>query len=708
MAAETKPTKSSPKQTHSSRPPPRRPPRPAPIRSPPQPIPSSYGSISPFISPQSSLTLSQHSIQPSSFPPTAPIGLNPSPSPLARVPSRLSLRPFLQIDFDAVAEQLSTYEGAPVTGEDLRNSFPAAHHHQQQPCSQDFSTAPTASGSFQASGTATPAVPLHVEFAQDHDLHSDDQGLTITIRPMEEASDVGNDINSQNEFEIASDAAKGFAMSIPVNPEPLHPSLHTVPVDSSENIDEETPILEQQGIDLAPHSDMNISSEATATVQRHGSKHDIEEQEVVVSMPESANVGPNTGFIIPNYDSRENLTDLLVVVPPEQEEDPNTSSKMDGMMTSTAETAKEAIEQFTSFVPPMPSIVDIESTVEVRGSAKSATLTMNVRREVSVVGYLILAIALFSVASQGTAVKWLPSVDGMIAAAWLMQCQTWLMVPFALFQYLTLSDEERWQLKQPSTMKLMAVASFSQVFWACGFFLAIDYTSMFHAWSLNNIHALSIVLVAVGRGMLSKQPSRVVSAGELLGARIAIGGLILMQIPNLLSMDVRSTCGDMIAALSSLGAIVYLDSCKELRQRVPLFLMMAPISALNSITFAFSSMIIAGTDFSVTDHGALGWLQPDRLLLGLYLGGVVGFLGSVSCIAALKYLPNVVVGSVQTMMPVVGTIVAVLMGAESLPDLWTTLGGAVLLYGVLVIADATRQSEITVVLNEHLTADTRT
>ncbi|CAN8061481.1 unnamed protein product [Agarophyton chilense] len=708
MAAVTKPIKSSPKQTPSPRPPLGRPPRPSPIRSPPPPFPTTYGSISPLISPKSSLLLSQHSIYPCPLCPAAPVGLTSTPGPLSRVPSQPSLRPCLQIDFDAVAEQLSNFEGASVTGEELINSFPAAQHHQQQLSSHELKTAPTPRDSFHASGTTSPVVPLTVEVTQDHHLLSNDQALTLTIRPVEEEPDTVNDLDSQNELANAWDASKGFAMSIPVNPEPLYPLVNTLPRDSSENIAEETPILEQKGIDLEPHSDLIDTSEAAAIVQRHESKRDIGQQEVVVSVPDSTKAGPNTGFIIPNYDSRENLTDLLVVIPPEQEAETSTSGKLDGRTTTTAETARKTIEHITSFVPPMPSIVDLESTVEVRGSAKSATLTMNVKREVSIVGYLILGIGLFSVASQGTIVKRLPSVNGMIVATWLMQCQTCLMVPFAMSQYLTMNQEERWQLRQPSTIKLIAVASLSQVFRSCGFFFAMDYTSMFHAWSLNNIHALTIVLITVGRGMLSQTPLRGVSVGELLGARIAIGGLIIMQVPNLLSMDVRSSCGDLIASLSSLGAIVFLESCKELRQRIPLFLMMAPISALNAIAFSFSSMIIPGTDLSVTDHGVLGWLQSDRLLWGLYLGGVVGFLGSVSCIAALKYLPNVVVGSVQSMIPVVGTIVAVLMGAEGLPDLWTTLGGTVLLYGVLVIADATRQSEVTVVLNEHLTADTRT
>lgn len=613
------------------------------------------------------------------------------------MPSRPSLRPLLQIDFDQVAQELNRFQGASVTGQDLKNSIPAT-----QGSFDVSSTAPTPRDSLTVSGTATPSVPMSVEVAHNDNAspYTTDQAMVLKIRAAEEALRSPDVSWSQLDSDVLPDTSKGYAMSFPVNPDPLPIDIRNG-MDYQQQVDEESPLLDHQGINLA--SSVELPSESAIIVQRHGDKHVVEDQEVVVSVPHAGSVGQNTGLLIPNFDSRDNLKEILMVVPPDQEEsEAEPQRKLEETVSSTKEIARDTIDQISNM---MPSLVDVESTVEVRGSAKNVTVAMNVKREVSLVGYLILAVALFSVASQGTAVKWLPSVDGMIAASWLMQCQTFLMVPFAVFQYLTLNEEERRQWNEPSTMRMILIASMSQVAWACGFFLAIDYTSLFHAWSLNNIHALTIVLIAVGSGMLRRKNARVVSSGELQGARIAIVGVILMQIPNLISLDVRSLCGDLIAATSSLGAIVFLNVCKELRQRIPLFLMMAPISALNSVTFSMASMAIGGTDFSVTDHGALGWMQTERLILGLYLGGVVGFLGTVCCIAALKYLPSVVVGSVQTMMPVVGTLVAVMMGTDRLPDVCTTLGGAALLYGVLVIADATRQSEVTVVLNDHIASD---
>lgn len=704
MPAEPQPIKSPQRQPSTARPPthPLRPPSQPPPPTPIPTAPSSYGAASPFltpfVTPQSSLTFAQNGqIHPSSYPPASPLTPTLPPTPLARVPSQPSLRPLLQIDFDQVAEELNRFQGASVTGQDLKNSLPAT-----QGSFDVASTIPTPRDSISVSGTVTPSVPMSVEVAHSDrpSPYTNEQAMVLKIRAAEEALRSPDVSWSQLDTDLIPDASKGFAMSFPVNPEPLS-IADPNGVDYQQPVDEESPLLDHQGINLAPS--MQLPSDSTVIVQRHGHKHAVKEQEVVVSVPHAGSVGQNTGLLIPNFDSRDNLKELLMVVPPDQEEaEAEPPRKLEETVSTTKETARDAIEQISNM---MPSLVDVESTVQVSGSASNVTVAMNVKREVSLVGYVILAVALFSVASQGTAVKWLPSVDGMIAATWLMQCQTFLMVPFAVFQYLTLSNDERRQWKELSTMRMIVIASLSQVVWACGFFLAIDYTSLFHAWSLNNIHALTIVLIAVGSGILRRKNARVVSIGELQGARIAIVGVILMQIPNIVSLDVRSLCGDLIAATSSLGAIMFLNVCKELRQRIPLFLMITPISALNSVTFSMASMVIGGTDFSMTDHGALGWMQADRLILGLYLGGVVGFLGTVCCIAALKYLPSVVVGSVQTMMPVVGTLVAVMMGTDRLPDLFTTLGGGVLLYGVLVIADATRQSEVTVVLNDHIAAD---
>lgn len=79
-------------------------------------------------------------------------------------------------------------------------------------------------------------------------------------------------------------------------------------------------------------------------------------------------------------------------------------------------------------------------------------------------------------------------------------------------------------------------------------------------------------------------------------------------------------------------------------------------------------------------------------------------LGTVSCIAALSHLPSVVVGVAQTLMPPVGTSAAAMLGMAEAPTGFTLVGGAVLVAGVLTIAQATSKREVVVDLNQHVSA----
>lgn len=646
----------------------------------------------------------------------------PPVGPLARVPSDPSFVPVMTVDLDAIAEDIGRKVDVDYTTEqllsDLAGVIPTPPQHDVQPdVSADQSISELEA--FREGSEIDPNAPLQVTLAEDESTKFSDEAIVLKISQHQRLP--GESIGSEEGFlsrrtsavekgEI--DTSAGFAINIPVQTNIESDQFENEAASSwgfashfampERDYDEEDPLIpEETGLNMSFKGASAIPSEGTAFVQRKGPRDVAEEQEVLYAMPKAHSLGKTTtGLLLPVVDSKDDLRQLMFVVPPEAavEDEEMLGTEVEEPMT-TAEATREYMESLTNN---LPSFVEVESTLEVSGTAENATVAMNVTKQVSWVGYIILTIALLSVASQGTAVKYLPSVDGLIAAAWLMQTETLLMIPLALFQYFTLNSEELAAIHDPVTQRQIVAASVSQVCWAAGFFMAIDLTSLFHAWSFNNVHALLIVLLALGQSIVLRRRNVIVSRGEIMGAFIATAGVFVMVAPLFVRGDVKSIVGDVIAVCSSFGAIMFLNLCKALRSKIPLFLMMAPITAMNSVWFSLASMLVNGTDFSVSDHGAFGWMRSDRILLGMYLGGVVGFLGTVCCIAALKYLPSVVVGSVQTMMPVVGTLVAVLLGFDKLPDLWTTIGGAVLLYGVLVIADATRRSEVKVVINSHI------
>ncbi len=111
----------------------------------------------------------------------------------------------------------------------------------------------------------------------------------------------------------------------------------------------------------------------------------------------------------------------------------------------------------------------------------------------------------------------------------------------------------------------------------------------------------------------------------------------------------------------------------------------------------FSSFVIAtgAGDFSVSDDGIFGWIRSERFFFALYLGIVVGIFGNIMCIATLDVLPGLVVSVAQSLVPPVGTFMAVVEGAERMPDLFTTAGVACMLSGALYIAFASSPTKAT-------------
>jgi drug/metabolite transporter (DMT)-like permease len=342
-------------------------------------------------------------------------------------------------------------------------------------------------------------------------------------------------------------------------------------------------------------------------------------------------------------------------------------------------------------------LMDIDSELVVREGlgAGAPDLSLAVTYSVNWLGYAILAVAVAAVASQGTAAKWLPHVAGATTACWLMQAQALLCAPLAVAELVALPRKQRSALWADAgeTLRLVAATALAQVAWAAGFYVSVDYTSLTRGWMLSNAHSVLIVLLAAASAQRT-------SRGEVVGLTVAVAGMVVMQLPALAgARGIAPVVGDAIALVSSLAAIAFLELCGRLRARVPLFVFMLPLSVLNAVLFSVVAAVGQGGDYGWTDTGVFGWMAADRLAFGLYLGGVVGLLGTVSCIAALAHLPPVVVSVAQTLMPPTGTLVAVAMGVDEAPGGFTTLGGCIMVAGVLLIAKATSSKEVHVDLN---------
>lgn len=599
------------------------------------------------------------------------------------------------VDLDKVAEHVSAEVGSPVTAEELILTLNDA----------------SAVASFRDDGEGPSTTHFDFVHTESHEVECLENSHKVSqkfiLRPQEphgmalgsparRRSSLLSEENTplaQNRL-APEDVAGGFAVGVPVRTseeeggDVADPAEEVLPLNCFPKGPVEFDYV-PEGEPLLPRldsSDQNSEGNASNSGSTHIPLKEITAQkDVQITLERPLFEGARLASFLPVVDSMHNIKEMLVVVPPEEKQDDvdDTDQETDPVQT--------AIGVVAGSIPPMTQQqTDLEFIQTQSNQTPKAVFTFN--RYTTPVGYGVLLVALFAVASQGTAALWLPSVRGLVALSWLSQTQTLLTLPFFIAQLWFMTSEERAEATSRSTWKLIVIASFARDIWAAGFFLAIRKTSLFHAWTLNNMHTVLLVAAAVSRETI-RASSRKVTKRERQGALLAAAGALCMQFSLLLKRDFHAILGNIISAAGSLGAIVFLEVCKELRGRIPLFIMMLPLSFLNAVSFSVIAVMLQGNDWTVSDNGVLGWLARDRLALGMYLGGVVGFLGTVSCVFALKMLPPVVVGSVQTMMPVLGTVLAILAGVSTLPDAWTTFGGLVLLLGVLLIANATHVSE---------------
>lgn len=193
-----------------------------------------------------------------------------------------------------------------------------------------------------------------------------------------------------------------------------------------------------------------------------------EKEEVIVSLP------TDTAEVI-LHDPKS--TAILLPMPEKPVEDASENGLHHHLVVVPRDAPSESSKEVDAHEHHL-RLMQIESELHVHeASGKDADsgtqdYSLNVTYSVSWLGYAILAVAILSVASQGTAVRWLPSVAGTVTACWLMQAQALLMLPFCVAELAAMPAKERQSLLTDwSLIRLIIAASVAQVAWASGFFV---------------------------------------------------------------------------------------------------------------------------------------------------------------------------------------------------------------------------------------------
>ncbi|KNC86356.1 hypothetical protein SARC_01489 [Sphaeroforma arctica JP610] len=528
-------------------------------------------------------------------------------------------------------------------------------------------------------------------------------------------------IRTQTLQEMIGHSQASNAIVVPAAPEKDHGETLIVPVQmhegpkSTEDDDtEKTPLLgsvlnhtaiatdESGSMDLS-HLFMNIgrggSGDAEDDVMSHisyashmsrfsrfssSTRHSVVE-EMMLEMPIAS---------VPNYpqilmllehqeEGGEQVEMYLAVAQPEAE---------DQVPADQPETLLDAlhIPKIFPTLPELPTDID-DITLRTEGDLQHTTFVLRVSRSVKALGYFITIFAMLSISCLGLVTKQVSStgVSEPMIGLWRSTSITLCILPLSLWQlFSTPIDDLRHILTRPVLMKML-YCSIGYTIWVIGFFVALAYTSVTHAYLLNT--SVCVWLVALKQF----QTPEIVVPMERAGALIALGGVLFSIVGGMPGQDrdkiFRSLLGDAVAFLSAGGAVWYLRYGNELRASMPLFLYMLPVQGITAMVLAMYVMMTEPFSIGRDIHdGLFGWMTDTWVLEGLFLGIVTGLLGVVTYIAALRMVPAVIVSAVMLLEPPTASAMAVIAGYETVGAA-TIAGGAVCMVGIALITASTRK-----------------
>mmetsp|Transcript_20115 Transcript_20115/g.28503 ORF Transcript_20115/g.28503 Transcript_20115/m.28503 type:complete len:735 (+) Transcript_20115:106-2310(+) len=372
-------------------------------------------------------------------------------------------------------------------------------------------------------------------------------------------------------------------------------------------------------------------------------------------------------------------------------------------------TAVPLYERATLLLPPqLPTdIEDVQldaTTVPVKAQPgiKEVHLDLVVKRKVPLIGYVLLFISLISLSSVGAALNLQGNdVSATLKSFWRFCSTAICLLPFAVLA--TLRDGIPNLTKQQ--WATLPLAAFVFTYMTTSFVVALDFTTLANAIVLSNVSPLVII---AGKSIVGLPILMAEGSGAIIGF---IGGVICSKDNSShghggddsnvfvqVEEHPQALFGNLMAFSSSFATAGYIVIAKNLRTSMDLFVFMFLIMTLASF-FLLGFMVWSGETLMLSNdsnYGLWGWINPtlDRLVIELFIAIICTMVGSMGYVAVMKYFEPVVVGSVMLMEPIVGTLLAVAVGASELPGLQTLIGDIVVIIGsFLVIYSGSRKTE---------------
>ena len=255
------------------------------------------------------------------------------------------------------------------------------------------------------------------------------------------------------------------------------------------------------------------------------------------------------------------------------------------------------------------------------------------------------------------------------------------MAPIFFLQYRDMrqDSDSMEKLRLPETRYILLGSGISLGLHMGAWVWSLDNTSLTHSLLFVTIHPLIIVFGAL---LLRKY----VPKQQVFGASIGFvgGGITLLGISA--ESDV-TLLGDIAAIIGAIAVVGYFLAGRKLRQWMPLFVYILPVTVIAAIFLAIMSMMLEGTVFSMGDENIsmFGWMSSSWIWYVVYLAVFPGVVGHAGISAVLRWFPPIIVSVAYLFEPLVGSFIGWIFGTTGIPSLWTWVGATVLMIGTVLV-----------------------
>lgn len=178
-----------------------------------------------------------------------------------------------------------------------------------------------------------------------------------------------------------------------------------------------------------------------------------------------------------------------------------------------------------------------------------------------------------------------------------------------------------------------------------------------------------------------------------MGTAVGLAGTVVLA--SGASSEAQATLGGDAAALAASAAIIpYLLVGRRLRPWMPLCVYAAPVTALAAAELSLGALARGARPLAAGAAGLFGWAGDRRYApLVCYLALVPGIVGHTGFNALLRFLDPLVIALALNLEPLLGSVMAFVLGVSTAPGALTFLGGALVMASTAGVTVAAHRRE---------------